>query len=152
MSVRISSTGVLETQDNRQNLGVDGTVSVGGAVTVGGSLSLTSGGVSLTPTPLSGAAPKLTTPGMYTIYGNINVTASLPSPAIYPGSMWIIQNDSGPTGLTLSGSSITSDANFFRNSSTQGNTAAMPARSSVVLIAVGLSYLVTATSGTITVA
>lgn len=110
-------------------------------------------------TPTSASLYTLTTPGMYYMLGAVAATASLPNPLTVPGSTWLINVSTGTSTLRLSSSNETGTTDSFYGmlSGTVGpqmksaDYLTISRQGSVALMSMGKSYVVFATSGSITI-
>jgi len=100
-----------------------------------------------------GADANIVRGGVYTLSGDSEITASLPTPADVPGAMFIFRSISAHAHMITS-SNVTQDLETITDGSSEGARIALDSviGSSAALVCDGRSYLVLASSGTVTYA
>ena len=97
------------------------------------------------------AAGSVTVGGLYTVSGNTAVTTTMPLASSVPGATFIFRNLSA-TAHALTGSAEAQGTLVFTDGTTRGSKLALAAAvgNSVSLISDGVSFCVTAKSGSLT--
>lgn len=144
MSTTIDSKGVVST-------GKDAGIALKSPTTIHETLTVKSGSL-MDLTPIV-ATSTITRGGIFTVSGSAALTLTVPNPASFPGTDLMVRSLSAHAHL-LSSSLGTQDDVAFTDGTSLGSRIALTAAvgSSVALKSDGLSWLVTAASGTLTYA
>ena len=126
----------------------------------GSGISLQTDSVSLTSLPFSPvqaitAAATVTSPGVYTISGSAVLSVVMPTAATFPGSIFVFRCASAHAHiLTGSAETVGFPAFAVSNSTSQGSKLTLRAGvgSSVFLVCDGNKFIVSANTGSITIA